>query len=359
MKFIYTVLAFFLTMFWLHAQNCTELFLSEYVEGSGNNRALEIYNPTNQPIDLSTYSVGRFANGATSYTGIMIPAGHIIQPYSTFVIVLDKRDSLGTGLEVPVWNGWQNWGPCIDNLTGNVIINSQGDTVYCVPYNSTIGAFEYGNTYHEFLDLQKRADIFLCPVYNVNNAMYFNGDDAAVLVKGLSINPDGSNIIDVVGVIGEQPPSGSWLDHNGNWLTMNRTLVRKPDVTGGIGPIITGLDTFNYSQWTVFPNNTFTNLGWHDCVCETGVNTDNPAISHSLAVFPNPVTNGLVHLQTEEVVKSVRLYNMLGQQLHYAELEYQRVSPYWRIPEGMAAGVYILQVTFEHGGSATARIAVQ
>ena len=33
----------------------TELFFSEYVEGSGNNRALEIYNPSSADINLSGY----------------------------------------------------------------------------------------------------------------------------------------------------------------------------------------------------------------------------------------------------------------------------------------------------------------
>ncbi|MEZ4981082.1 MAG: lamin tail domain-containing protein [Saprospiraceae bacterium] len=51
------------------AQDCGELFISEYVEGYGNNRALELYNPTNQVIDLSQYSVGRFSNGNTEFTG--------------------------------------------------------------------------------------------------------------------------------------------------------------------------------------------------------------------------------------------------------------------------------------------------
>ena len=34
---------------------CDELFISEYVEGSRNNKALEIYNPTGSTIDLSQY----------------------------------------------------------------------------------------------------------------------------------------------------------------------------------------------------------------------------------------------------------------------------------------------------------------
>ncbi len=47
----------------LHAQECSDLFISEYVEGSGNNKAIEIYNPTNSAIDLSTYQLVRYSNG--------------------------------------------------------------------------------------------------------------------------------------------------------------------------------------------------------------------------------------------------------------------------------------------------------
>ena len=45
---------------------CDELFISEYVEGYANNKAIELYNPTSQAIDLSTYSLCRFSNGATT-----------------------------------------------------------------------------------------------------------------------------------------------------------------------------------------------------------------------------------------------------------------------------------------------------
>src|SRR6185295_16902729 len=46
----------------------TELFFSEYIEGSSNNKALEIYNGTAAPIDLaaSGYSVQMFSNGGTT-----------------------------------------------------------------------------------------------------------------------------------------------------------------------------------------------------------------------------------------------------------------------------------------------------
>ncbi len=42
------------------------LFISEYVEGSGNNKAIEIFNGTGAEVDLSNYSLKLYANGATS-----------------------------------------------------------------------------------------------------------------------------------------------------------------------------------------------------------------------------------------------------------------------------------------------------
>jgi len=42
---------------------CSDLFFSEYIEGSGNNKAIEIYNPTGAAIDLSDYQIQRFSNG--------------------------------------------------------------------------------------------------------------------------------------------------------------------------------------------------------------------------------------------------------------------------------------------------------
>jgi hypothetical protein len=44
---------------------CTELFFSEYIEGSSNNKAIEIYNPTASAVSLANYSIKRFNNGGT------------------------------------------------------------------------------------------------------------------------------------------------------------------------------------------------------------------------------------------------------------------------------------------------------
>jgi len=44
----------------------SDLFFSEYVEGSSNNKALEIFNGTGMAIDLSFYGVSIFSNGNTT-----------------------------------------------------------------------------------------------------------------------------------------------------------------------------------------------------------------------------------------------------------------------------------------------------
>ena len=61
----------------LFAQECSDLFFSEYVEGSGNNKALEIYNSTDNAIDLSQYTINRYSNGDPDPTNTMILSGTI------------------------------------------------------------------------------------------------------------------------------------------------------------------------------------------------------------------------------------------------------------------------------------------
>jgi hypothetical protein len=47
----------------------TDLFISEYVEGTGDNKAIEIYNGTGSTIDLANYYLEFFGNGSSTPTG--------------------------------------------------------------------------------------------------------------------------------------------------------------------------------------------------------------------------------------------------------------------------------------------------
>lgn len=53
-------------------QDCAQPFFSEYIEGSSNNKALEIFNPTQNSIDLSNYEIRKYVNGATSPTTVAL-----------------------------------------------------------------------------------------------------------------------------------------------------------------------------------------------------------------------------------------------------------------------------------------------
>jgi len=55
-----------------------ELFISEYIEGSSNNKAIEVANFTGSSIDLSIYSLKRNANGGTSWGAALPLSGTLI-----------------------------------------------------------------------------------------------------------------------------------------------------------------------------------------------------------------------------------------------------------------------------------------
>ncbi|MXN92374.1 T9SS sorting signal type C domain-containing protein [Flavobacterium sp. Sd200] len=53
----------------------TDLFFSEYVEGSASNKYIEIYNGTGADVDLSDYRVRLYANGNTTATNDVLLSG--------------------------------------------------------------------------------------------------------------------------------------------------------------------------------------------------------------------------------------------------------------------------------------------
>lgn len=323
---------------------CNELFISKYVEGYGNNRALELYNPTGTAIDLSAYSVGRFSNGSTNITGIQLPAD-MIQPYDTYLIVLDKRDSLGSGFETPVWNGYQLYDTCRDIVTGLPIIDDNGDVVFCVQYDGN-GLHLYGNVYRDFLDLQGKADVFLCPDYNTNNALYFNGNDAVALITGTTVANDGSNLIDVIGVIGEDPAGGTWQTPTGRWITKDKTIVRDPSIEKGTGAVVGALqDTLPYIQWEIYSKNTFSVIdGGHGCSCDPNYVSTQEINTVPFKAYPNP-TNGLMQIEAEENIESIEVFNILGMKV--LSQQFNGVANQVQLNLGhLTNGVHIIQVRF-------------
>ena len=260
----------------LFAQNCTELFISEYVEGSYNNKAIELYNPTNEALDLSKYSLSRWSNGSTTPLNTILSG--TIEANDAFVVGLDKRDPDGEGYETPLWNGWYVF---TDSISGLL------DSVY-TPED----------------DLMSRVDLFICPNYE-DGTMYFNGNDAVTL------ETSSGDIIDVFGKIGEDPGE-AWGDENDTYWTKDQTLVRKASVTGGFLYDPTQPYSFDPTlEWDSLPKNTFTELGQHTCNC-----SDDMSITESesvITLYPNPNSSGLLNIESTSPIKELNIFNLIGQ----------------------------------------------
>ena len=308
---------------------CSDLFISQYVEGTGNNKAIEIYNPSNSPIALNNnYRLTRFGNGGSEAAGNADPisqiglGAHIIQPHHAWVIVLDQRDSTGTGQTVMVVHG-----------------------------------------------LFIKADTFLCPVYATHKTMYFNGNDAL----GLQKTTDGGTTwvdVDIFAQIGDagmtsNDGTGGWWDvfpydnatYSSPAWTLDHTLIRKHTVMQGV--------TVNPSAWNVstewdsLPKNTFDSLGIHHCDCPVntaGINKyDN---TFSVSVFPNPVNNDYFNISTSESIEMVQVYNMIGQAV-LTKLG-NKTDKYMTIEtKGIPKGIYFVYISCKNNKTAITKLTIQ
>ncbi|WP_293066981.1 ExeM/NucH family extracellular endonuclease [Okeania sp. SIO2B3] len=70
----------------------TDLFISEYIEGSSNNKAIEIANFTGNTVDLSDYSLEFYFNGNTSPGTNISLDGNTVADGDVFVIADDGAD---------------------------------------------------------------------------------------------------------------------------------------------------------------------------------------------------------------------------------------------------------------------------
>ncbi len=73
--------------------SASELFISEYIEGSSFNKAIEIYNGTGGTVDLSTYNLELYSNGSASVSKSVALSGSLGNG-DVFVIAHEDADPL-------------------------------------------------------------------------------------------------------------------------------------------------------------------------------------------------------------------------------------------------------------------------
>lgn len=76
--------------------DCKEVFISEYVDGTAKNKALELFNPTDDPINLLGYSVLVYYDGSTEAVGIHLTGS--IPAKGVYVLASAEADSAVLGI---------------------------------------------------------------------------------------------------------------------------------------------------------------------------------------------------------------------------------------------------------------------
>ncbi len=245
---------------------CSDVFISEYIEGTGNDKALELYNPTANAIDLTGYTVERFSNGATTSSsgGVLDLTGNTIAAYSTLVIV-----------------------------NGQTTTENGGTSPPCSPA------------------LQALADVLDVPY---PAPTYMNGNDAIVLFKANS-----TIVVDILGKVG-QDPGAAWTDdasagytdaNGGTYWTKDQTLIRKATVQEGVTDV--ALAEFNPTlEYDSLPKDTWTELGAHLCNCDPNAMNENTRANDRIFVFPNPVTDNTFRIRASNAIDAIEIFDITG-----------------------------------------------
>lgn len=295
---------------------CHELFFSEYVEGFYNNKAVEIYNPTAKTIQLNQYRITTWHNGTPTFVAVYSDTlTDSIGPNQVRVIVLNKRNEKGTGLDTPVSKA-----------------------------------------------LAEKADYFFSSTKTNSMSLNFNGDDPVTLDK-----KSGSwwQTVDIIGKVGEKPvlatsPSTTigWSDSfpfnsgKGTIYTRDHTLIRKPSVTYGdnVNP-----SYFNPKiEWDIYPVNTFDSLGFHRCECNKFPASAKDVKTPAVRIFPNPAHN-IITVMASAPVLEIKIFTHSLQNIQIPTSELNANTRQINLAD-LQSGIYLLQIEYLNGDRAYQRI---
>jgi len=199
----------------------SDLFFSEYIEGSSNNKAIEVYNPTDDTLSMDNYLIYTNYNGNPWSGTYTFPTGASLLPGEVFVAAHSSASD--------------------DVLQAADSAYAYGDGAYITS---------------------------------------FNGDDVRALVK---LHDGDSTIIDYIGLYDLVDPGSGWDVAGVSDATKDHTIIRKSSVTMGNTDwaASAGTDSSN-SEWMVYDQNYFANIGGHpdDPCWDNAINLSVSSVSY-------------------------------------------------------------------------------
>jgi hypothetical protein len=281
------------------------LFISEYAEGSSNNKYMELYNPTSSPIFLDEYTFGNCSNGC---------------------------DFVALGGASSITDSVDFW-------------------TFTFPAGSQIAP---GGT---FIVAHPTSDPTILAVADMTYTYLSNGDDTFVLAN---IAGGDTTVVDVIGEFGADPGSGFTVAGVLN-ATQNATLVRKPTVSTGNGgdwAASAGTNEID-TEWIINLQDDWTNLGVHTftgaCAVDNSGCTDPGAVNYDptateddgSCIFIPSLTIPEIHssnfggsVVTSGIVTAVYTNNsaLAGQPSYAIQNGTGAFSAIWVIGSGVAVG---------------------
>lgn len=338
------------------AQAQTDLFFSEYIEGSGNNKALEIYNPTKETIDLSNYYIVRYSNGASTWAeGGATRLTGMLESFKTFVFVNGQTTSTSSS-------------PACDPKLQAMANQLDGD--YPAPtYMNGNDAMALIKTPNGEAPLANMSNVTAVDLFGeVGLGAAISAETGWSYVKDTTVTYQ-ANGVDVTGkvvnyIVKKNATNGTsfgpfWL----SW-TSDHSLVRKATVVDGVknnpSPFNVKLEWYPLVELDSVGHEVFkdiwTNLGTHECVAATaGIQESD--FGSKLDVYPNPVSGGQFNIVSGIGVKEVEIYTIIGQTV-YRE-SYGKGTQKIEINQtDLQKGLYLVKVTSWNNTLAVRKVVV-